>query len=201
MSVCASHAAVYNQAPWHPVLSVLSSSRDFEHMPLSLYQPKQMVNFIVVSSKLEESWKTKTLCLRLLLSDGCQCEMQCVNDAIVQMRELAKLVAFSAEISRAMIKLYSGASKTGILSKTFIRCQYKTPSLKRAEAGFAADIIQDRLMISPGDIEQLADGSMCNVAGVVHELGTVPGTNSASPSHPSRLPANAACRRPRRVAA
>ena len=143
-------------------------------MPLNPFPTKQKLEFQVVAKKMENDWAEPTLCLRILVKDGSEFELQATKTAMPQWNGVPKGVAHTIEIPRGCVKPYTGSEKTGIKSSFFARCAYKNDSLVRSQQAFPTHTLADHDVVHGDNLQQVADDVLFNIIGVVHSGGAPP---------------------------
>ena len=143
-------------------------------MPLSAFAAKQKLEFQVVAKKTEDSWNERALCVRLLLSDGTEVELQATKEALQQWSEIPKGVVHVMEVPRSCVKPYSGSEKTGIKSKFLLRMAFANRSLTRGVHGFPTHAFADHRPVRAPDLAQVGNDVVFNVVGIVHSGGAPP---------------------------
>ena len=146
-------------------------------MPIRAFASSQTLDFLIVAKRLEKTWSTPTLCVRILLRDGSELEVQASDEASEQWNTLPKQIAFTMTVTRACVKPNKATNVTGIVSTHLLRFKYAITSLKRANDGFDTSVKSDRNFVQPDQLEQLESGKIVNLAGVVHAAGKPPDAN------------------------
>ena len=100
-------------------------------MPLSFYVAQQTAIFQIVAKKVETSWNEPTVCARILLSDGCEMEVQAVKEAFEQWNTMPPSIAHTMQVHRSCIKPYQAKDKTEISSEMCLRFAYKISTSKK----------------------------------------------------------------------
>ena len=143
-------------------------------MPLNVFAASQEIQFQVVARKTEAAWATETVCARILCTDGCEYEVQAVQDAKAQWSSLPLRVAFATVLPRGVVRNYSSGPKTGIRAPCFIRRAFPLKKLDRTLVGFALSCLRDASPLAPEQLEQAAMDTIFNFMGVVHSGGEAP---------------------------
>ena len=111
-------------------------------MPIRPFATTQILDFLIVAKRLEKTWSTPTLCVRILLRDGSELEVQAIDQASEQWNTLPKQIAFTMTVTRACVKPNKATNVTGIVSTHLLRFEYAITSLKRADDGFDTSVNQ-----------------------------------------------------------
>jgi len=143
-------------------------------MPFNGFAAKQRLEFQIVASRYETSWKEPTLCCRLLLEEGVDIELQATQAALQQWQQLTKEVVYTMEISRTCLKKYSGSDKTGIKNNFLIHMKYKNNTLQRCIKAFETHVYQNHTVVNGAQLQQISEDELINVIGIVENGGVPP---------------------------
>ena len=147
-------------------------------MTMSRFKDTKNWTFAILAKADFVDWSPPTLCCRILMPDGTQCELRAQDAAMPWLSNLTVEHAYSTTLPRSCVKPYTDkqSAMTGIDGSTMVQLKFPLMDVQPAVAAFPY-LASKTSFASADEISQMSEGAIVNMKVYVNTVGTLEEVN------------------------